>query len=106
MDIIIDASNLDKAKVLSTEACRQALEICGQIYENHARDYAPVDTGRLRNSIEHRMVSDDTVAIQTNVEYAIYQELGTSKQRGTPFLKPAGQNHVAEYKKIIEQTLK
>lgn len=106
MEIVVEINNLDEAKVLSDQECRKALELCGQIWENHARDYAPVDTGRLRNSIEHHLEGDDTVVVQTNVEYAVYQELGTSKQSGTPFLKPSGENHVAEYKKIIEQTLK
>ena len=107
MDVVIEVNNLDKAKVLCTDACRQALEICGQTWENHARDYAPVDTGRLRNSIEHHLIGDDTVAIQTNVEYAVYQEMGTSRNpSGHPFLKPAGVNHVMEYKKIIEETFK
>lgn len=106
MKIVIDANQLDEAKVLSTEACRRALEVCGQSWENHAKVYAPVDTGRLRNSIEHHPEGDDTMVIQTNVEYAIYQEMGTSRQSGTPFLKPAGENHVAEYKNIIEQMLK
>ena len=106
MEIVIDVNNLNEAKVLSDEACRQALEICGQTWENHARDYAPVDTGRLKNSIEHHLQGNDTVVIQTNVEYAVYQEMGTSKQSGTPFLKPSGENHLSEYKNIIEQTLK
>lgn len=106
MEIVIDINNLNEAKVLSDQACRQALEICGQTWENHARDYAPVDTGRLRNSIEHHLQGNDTVVIQTNVEYAVYQEMGTSRQGGTPFLKPSGENHISEYKNIIEQTLK
>lgn len=37
-----------------------------------------VDTGRLRNSI-NCLVQDDEVYIGTNVEYAIYVELGTGK---------------------------
>lgn len=106
MKVVIDASKLDEAKVMSTEACMKALEICGQRWENHARDYAPVDTGRLKNSIEHHPEGDDTMVIQTNVEYAIYQELGTSRQSGTPFLRPAGENHISEYKNIIETELK
>jgi len=106
MQIIIDANNLDAAKVLSDEACERALERCGQLWEDRAKVYAPVDTGRLRNSINHHLQSSDTVVTETNVEYAIYQEFGTSRQSGTPFLRPAGLNHIAEYKAIIEQSLK
>lgn len=106
MRIVVDANHLDEIKVLSDAACKQALELCGQAYENHARDYSPVDTGRLRNSIEHHPEGNDTMVIQTNVEYAIYQEFGTSRQSGTPFMRPAGNNHIGEYKNIIEQALK
>lgn len=106
MNIKVIVNNLDEAKVMSTVACRQALNMWGQAFENHAKDYAPVDTGRLQNSIKHERVDDETEAVQTNVEYAVYQEMGTSRQKGTPFMRPAGMNHLAEYKKIIESALK
>lgn len=106
MEIVVEVNNLNEAKVLSDEACKQALEVCGQVYEDRAKTYAPVDTGRLRNSIRHHPEGDDTMVIETNVEYAIYQEMGTSTQSGTPFLRPAGENHIAEYRNILEQALK
>lgn len=106
MKVDIVLNNLDEAKVLSDQACKVALEKCGQVFEDRAKSYAPVDTGRLRNSISHKMQGNDTVVIETNVEYAIYQEMGTRYQSGTPFMRPAGENHVQEYFNIIEQSLK
>lgn len=106
MEVVIVANNLKRIKVESDELCQRALELCGQIYENHAKVYAPVDTGRLRNSIEHHPEGDDTMVIATDVKYAPYQEFGTSRQSGTPFLRPAGLNHISEYKRIIESTLR
>lgn len=106
MDIIVDENKLDEAKVMSDQACRIALELWSQAFENHASDYAPVDTGRLQNSIHHKVQSADTAVVETNVEYAIYQEMGTSRMKGTPFMKPAGYNHIAEYKALIESALK
>ena len=82
----------------------RALMRCGAIVENYAKQDSPVDTGRLRNSIHHEMENDDTVDIGTDVEYAIYQELGTS--RGVTekrYLTNAVRNHISEYKQIIEQ---
>lgn len=82
----------------------RALMKCGAIVENYAKQDAPVDTGRLRNSIHHEMEDDDTVNIGTDVEYAIFQELGTS--RGVTekrYLTNGVRNHVSEYKQIIEQ---
>lgn len=82
----------------------RALMKCGAIVENYAKQDAPVDTGRLRNSIHHEMEDGDTVDIGTDVEYAIFQELGTS--RGVTekrYLTNAVRNHISEYKQIIEQ---
>lgn len=60
--------------------------------ESAAKRLCPVDTGRLRSSISHEMTADGKGLVGfvgTNVEYAIFQELGTRFQRGTPFLRPA-----------------
>jgi len=55
----------------------------------------------LRNSITHQQLDEDTEVIGTNVEYALYQELGTSKMAAHPFLHPAAEGHTEEYKGII-----
>ena len=82
-----------------------ALEACGLQGEGYAKMLCPVDTGNLRNSITHD--ADQTTAyIGTNVEYAAYVELGTSKSKAQPYLQPAVQDHRDEYKKIFEQTMK
>lgn len=106
MKVIKDKDNIDEAQMAAEMACKRALEKWGQSFENHAKDYAPVDTGRLRNSIELHAEGDDTMIVETDVEYAVYQELGTKKQSGTPFMRPAGNNHIAEYEHIIESELK
>lgn len=84
--------------------------------------------GTLRNSITHQ-VGDSAVTIGSNVEYAPYVELGTGPYfeappeweefeappgsglghgyvHPRPFLKPAIEDHLDEYKKIIESELK
>jgi len=81
----------------------RALMKCGAIVENYAKQDAPVDTGRLRNSIHHEMENDDTVDIGTDVEYAIFQELGTSRGvKEKRYLTNAVRNHISEYQNIIE----
>lgn len=86
-----------------------------------------VDTGRLRNSVIyatskkqsygtapaetadytlHGVVEQGKVVVGTNVEYAPYIEMGTSKSPPYPFLKPAVQNSVGVIKEIIEEELK
>ena len=60
--------------------------------ERTAKRLAPVDTGRLRASVTHALEEDVrglVGVIGTDVEYAPYVELGTSRAGAQPFLRPA-----------------
>ena len=87
------------------------LNIWGMSVERYAKENAPVDTGNLRNSINYQVnASSKTVTIGTNVEYAVYQELGTSRMKasnsGQGFLQPAVSDHLEEFKSDAETILK
>ena len=85
----------------------QALTAIGLTAESYAKADCPVDTGRLRNSITNAVrAGEKAVYIGSNVEYAAYVELGTSRRKATPYLKPAATEHTAEYKSLAEQALK
>lgn len=62
----------NRAELLAavSEAKKRALEIMGGKAESYAKQLAPVDTGRLRNSITHQQYDEDTEIIGSNVEYA------------------------------------
>lgn len=88
----------------------RALEIIGGKAETYAKRGCPVDTGNLRNSITHQQYDENTEVIGTNVEYAPFVELGHHTRSGSyvtgkPFLRPAAENHSAEYRRIIEREL-
>lgn len=104
--IEIKMDELGQVKEMSDEAVARALEQCGALWESYAKQMAPVDTGRLRNSIEHHPEGTDTVVVETDVEYAIYQEMGTRYQSGTPFMKPSGESNIDTFKTVIENELK
>lgn len=83
-----------------------ALEKIGLLAEGYAIKKCPVDTGRLRGSITHEVDFDgDAVYIGTNVEYAPYVELGTSRQKAQPFLRPAALEHGAQYRQVLKKAL-
>lgn len=105
IEIVIDVNELDLVKEISDEAVARALELCGARWETDAKQLAPVDTGRLRNSIEHHPEGNDTMIVETGVEYAIYQEMGTSRMKAHPFMKPSGEENVDTFKIIIENEL-
>lgn len=70
----------------------RALQRVGIRVQNGARVLCPVDTGRLRSSIQHQMGRDaggSYVDIGTNVEYAADVEFGSQGRRPKPYLRPA-----------------
>lgn len=93
------SSALNKALV-------SALEKVGLAAEGYAKRLCPVDTGRLRNSITHQVnEGEKAVLLGTNVEYAIWVELGARGKDGQPFLVPAAENHESEYAAIFRAEL-
>jgi HK97 gp10 family phage protein len=77
-----------RIKITSTED----LTRFGLGVQNRARELCPVDTGRLRSSIQSVAGTDRDgpfVEVGTNVNYAMPVEFGTSKAKAQPFLRPA-----------------
>lgn len=95
------------------------LEAIGSDAADTAAKRAPVGTpestgipgyigGTLKNSISHAVVENEkAVYIGTNVEYAPYQEFGTSRGiKGKHFLQFGATAHQEEYKSLLEEKLK
>ena len=113
-------SNSEEIGELFEQACERALERMGLSAEGFAKKEISrpkphadgtsrpnVDTGNLRNSISNKVkMNEKSVYIGTNIEYAPYVELGTSRSKAYPFLKPAATEHSATYKRIIEDEMK
>ena len=94
-------SYVSQVKIEAAKATNKALEQCGLLAETYAKMICPVDTGRLRNSITHAQLDEKTEVIGSNVKYAPYVELGTRRQKAQPYLRPAAEDHGAEYSQII-----
>lgn len=81
-------------------------EITKAVYDTPESKSGYVRTGRLRNSISYGVdTNEPAVYIGTNVEYAPYVELGTSKMRARPFLKPAVEKYAGEYQDLLNQAM-
>lgn len=125
--------NTPQVKQEFSRALLRGMWSVGETAARYARELTPVDTARLRNSITH--VEDENekaVYIGTNVEYAIWHEIGTgiyASQGGgrqSPwafqdkngdwhythgvkarhFLQRAATEHGDEYKRLLESSLK
>ena len=83
---------------------KNGLEAIGLTAETYAKKETPVCTGRLRNSISHT-VDGEAAYIGSNVEYAPYVELGTSRAKAHHMLQKAATEHSAEYKRLAEDAI-
>ena len=66
---------------------KAAIKITGD-----AKTLSPVDTGLLRKSLFYRVTRESRQVlgvVGTNVEYAAFQEFGTSRMEPQPYMKPA-----------------
>lgn len=124
MTFRLDDDNTDAIKKATAEAIYNALDIIGAKAADYAAALAPVQTGNLKNSLTHQVVQEEqAVYVGTAVEYAPYVEFGHHQEvgryvpaierrlvrdyvPGKPFLKPAIENHLDEYKSILENELK
>lgn len=91
------------------KAIERGLEAIGLTAEGYAKkNLYPghgFDTGNLRNRTSHA-VEGAAAYIGTNVEYAPYVELGARGRKGLHYLQQAATEHTAEYKKLLEDSMK
>lgn len=86
-------------QAIGVEVKRSALNI-----EGGAKRRAPVDTGRLRNSITHVIAEGGLKArIGTNVEYAAHVEFGTRRMRAQPYLQPSFEEEAPRLKQRVRK---
>lgn len=106
IDIVVNTDNTKAVQQGIEAAIAHALETIGLMAEGYAAHLCPVDTGNLRASITHEVDATEKVAyIGTNVEYAPYVELGTSRQKAQPYLRPAAADHAEEYRNVLKNAL-
>lgn len=129
IDEVLKALDEAKPKILETiglKAEKYAKALCpvGTVESTGKKGYRG---GTLRNSITHS-IDDDTLSVGSNVEYAPYVELGTGPNftpppewetfdapkgsgvghgyvKPRPYLRPAIEEHRAEYEQIIKSEL-
>lgn len=105
--------NIDNTRLFITamrSSILEGLEEIGIDCTKIASENAPYDTGRLSASITHSIDSGELAAyVGTNVEYAPYQELGTSTYAGwnggKGYLRPAASENASRYRAIMEKHL-
>lgn len=92
--ISVDASRaiaqIRRYQISRIQGVKDAVNQTGLAVTRKAKQRAPVDTGRLRSSIQMQTYPNGLTAdVSTNVEYAPYVEFGTSRMRAQSFLFPS-----------------
>ncbi len=101
----IKSYKAERLKEISAQLKQGMTKAC-LLVERDAKINAPHKTGRLRSSITNRLEieGDQLIGIVgTNVEYASFQEFGTSRMRAHPFLFPALESNRNKIKDLLKE---
>ncbi|MEK6479608.1 HK97-gp10 family putative phage morphogenesis protein [Catalinimonas sp. 4WD22] len=84
---------IDKANSHVKEQVKKEFQMATLEVETKAKQRVPVDTGRLRSSIQSDFsnIGKFLTRVFTNVEYSKWIEFGSSRMKAKPFLNPAFQ---------------
>ena len=102
-EVLKNIDNAERRKILP--ALERGIHKAGYIVEASAKRKCPVDTGRLRKSI-NTVRKKLSVTVGTSVKYAPYVEFGTSKMRAQPFLYPAVNENIRKIEQAIVTEVK
>lgn len=67
---------------------QEAIEEFADDVVQHMKGVVPVDTGKLRDSIEKKTEGDAVTVGPRGVEYAEFVEYGTSRSPAQPYVRP------------------
>lgn len=98
----VDVGSWIEANV--TPKVKNAGERSAILLMDTAKSIVPVDTGRLRDSIDYQVTEDAqqiTWIISPHTEYAEFVELGTYRQAAQPYMRPAWDENQAQVFQIF-----
>ena len=88
-------------------AARKAAQAEAEELARRIRQKAPVDTGKLRNSVSVQTTKDGgRVTVGRGIRYAGYIEDGTATMRAQPYIEPAVQEARAGFETSVAAAVK
>lgn len=86
---------------------KNTVKLNGSEMQKAAQRYAPVDTTYLKRNIKYHSEDDGfTARVESEAEYAAYQEHGTRYQSGTPHIRPAFHEQKIKFKRDMSRLMK
>ncbi|MGL5709966.1 MAG: HK97-gp10 family putative phage morphogenesis protein [Cetobacterium sp.] len=104
MEMIVN--NFGEAKRKLREGMNNSLNMAGIYLVGRVKLDTPVQTGRLRGSIQHSNHGDLLLGIGTNTEYALAVHEGTRNQRPQRFIYNTTIRELSMLRNIIVEGIK
>lgn len=97
---------LGRYEAIAKKQIAGALRDSSILVSRDAKRFAPVATGTLRRSVRFVVDRRKLVAVVgSNLDYSIYQELGTKKMRANPYLQPALEKNQRQIIGLLKKAL-
>jgi len=99
--------NADLTKIAGSldKAVAEGLAEAAEKIKDDAKEFAPVDTGALQKSIRRSDVSLINPKTGREVDYAAYQEFGTSRTPPQPYMRPALEKNREGIRRILTKKI-
>ena len=97
-------NRFDILNELVLEGAKKGLKEAAEFVQDTAKINAPVDTGKLRDSIKSEEINDLHYKIKADVEYAYYQH-ETNKNGGLHYLSRALYEHPNTLNAIVSNSI-
>lgn len=98
-------SNLGKIAAGMEKTATQIVAKAALDIEANAKQRAPVDTSRLKNSIQAVKISAQHWRVTVGMEYGLYVEFGTARSPAQPYWTPAVNLVIPEFRKAWERII-
>ena len=102
-----EALNSELKKLANLQDVRNAVEVNTSELQKSAQRKVAVDSGTLKRSLTAQTLDGGfTGRVSTNVEYAAYQEFGTRRQTGTPYIRPSLKEQEIKFRNDLLRLMK
>lgn len=96
-------------RMVAKENIKQLVRETTLAVESQAQALAPVDTGNLKNSMNHSFNESGNLLqgeVSNSADYAAHVEFGTVKMEAQPYLFPAWESERPKYVEALKKELR
>ena len=99
-------ARLATAQTTTDKAVHNVVKNATEQTKANAKEKAPVDTGFMKSHIKTSYPAQKTGEVRSEASYSGFVEYGTRYMADQPFMKPALEDAIDEYKSDLLKTMK